>query len=582
MKKSLSLALAVLMLFSMFPIASADGPALEERSYPFYIASVEDTTTEPIPLTFVNGVSDLPYMDLESWAELVSELFVDGLDLSDYQLAFTSDGSVATLTRENGYTMTVDAEKDTISFVDYNSFLRRDSEDTMLIDILSASGFNEEGENSLFQRNRQASFDRYGREITINLADYAIDVFVQDGKFYIPLQTLNDIVLSPACSLSILFNGEALFFGNAACFVDEETGDTNELYDLYYGVPKRSISDELAEYNYNELCLAFDTLYGLKGPHDIETFRQTFWEIGFDEALSSTNPADSDLAVHQFLNYYLDDQHSSYLLVSPYSGSDSMDAHVDISSGTATGIMDEHMFRYKFARMLTREDEVPPYEEVGNTAYITFDDFVFGYDPEEYYASALGEDAPLDDTVGLIIYAHNQIYREGSPIENVVIDLSNNTGGQADAAVFVISWVLCNSYISLKDTFTGAMSNAVYRADVNLDRKFDADDSILDKNVFCLISPVSFSCGNLVPAALKESQIVSLIGTKSGGGSCVVQPMSSATGSLFNISGSHRLSFLKNGSFYDIDEGVEPDYPIRDIKHYYDRQALTDYINGLF
>ena len=249
MKKSLSLALAVLMLFSMFPIASADGPALEERSYPFYIASVEDTTTEPIPLTFVNGVSDLPYMDLESWAELVSEIFVVGLDLSDYQLVFTSDGSVATLTRENGYTMTVDAEKDTISFVDYNSFLRRDSEDTMLIDILSACGFNEEGENSLFQRNRQASFDRYGREITINLADYAIDVFVQDGKFYIPLQTLNDIVLSPACSLSILFNGEALFFANAACFVDEETGENNDFYDLYYGVPARSISVELAEYN---------------------------------------------------------------------------------------------------------------------------------------------------------------------------------------------------------------------------------------------------------------------------------------------------------------------------------------------
>ena len=44
------------MFFSMFPIASADGPALEERSYPFYIASVEDTTTEPVAVTFVNGV----------------------------------------------------------------------------------------------------------------------------------------------------------------------------------------------------------------------------------------------------------------------------------------------------------------------------------------------------------------------------------------------------------------------------------------------------------------------------------------------------------------------------------------------
>ncbi|MBQ6482922.1 MAG: hypothetical protein IJI45_17600, partial [Anaerolineaceae bacterium] len=355
----------------------------------------------------------------------------------------------------------------------------------------------------------------------------------------------------------------------------------NELYDLYYGVPKRSISDELAEYNYNELCLAFDTLYGLKAPHDIDSFRQTFWEIGFDEALSSTNPADSDLAVHQFLNYYLDDQHSSYLLVSPYSGSDSMDAHVDISSGTATGIMDEHMFRYMIARLFSREDEVPPYEEVGNTAYITFDDFVFGYDPEEYYASALGEDAPLDDTVGLIIYAHNQINREGSPIENVVIDLSNNTGGQADAAVFVISWVLCNSYISLKDTFTGAMSNAVYRADVNLDRKFDADDSILDKNVFCLISPVSFSCGNLVPAAFKALDKVTLLGRTTGGGSCIIQPLSTAWGTFFQISGPQRMSFLKNGSFYDIDTGVAPDFTLLKPERYYDREWLTEYINEL-
>ena len=106
MKKSLSLALAVLMLFSMFPIASADGPALEERSYPFYIASVEDTTTEPIPLTFVNGVSDLPYMDLESWAELVSELFVDGLDLS-------AAGSVGDLLgRDPLYKVDADGGKD--------------------------------------------------------------------------------------------------------------------------------------------------------------------------------------------------------------------------------------------------------------------------------------------------------------------------------------------------------------------------------------------------------------------------------------------------------------------------------------
>ena len=43
-----------------------------------------------------------------------------------------------------------------------------------------------------------------------------------------------------------------------------------------------------------------------------------------------------------------------------------------------------------------------------------------------------------------------------------------------------------------------------------------------------------------------------------------------------------RMSFLKNGSFYDIDQGIEPDYYIDNIENYYDRAALTRFINGLF
>ena len=115
-----------------------------------------------------------------------------------------------------------------------------------------------------------------------------------------------------------------------------------------------------------------------------------------------------------------------------------------------------------------------------------------------------------------------------------------------------------------------------------MDGVFDEEDCIADRNLCCLISPVSFSCGNLVPAALKSSQNVTLLGRTSGGGSCVVQPLSTAYGTSFQISGRLRLSFLKNGSFYDIDQGVDPDYYIDDLSHYYDRAALTDFINGLY
>ena len=540
MKKSIAIILSVLMLFSMLPIASAEADTLEERTYPCYIGSLDNSVEAT--LAFLNGVDDLPYIDMETWGSILYVVCAYALGNEDFDLSYEMDGSTLVLTRENGYDMTIDANEDTISFTDYNRFLSFDSEDSMLIEILSSSGYNETGESSLFQRNRKASFDRYGDAKTIYLADYGIDAFIVEDEFYLPLQTLNDIIFSPALSVSILFNGEGLYVANGDSFEGDGEYGRNDYGVSYHSVEPHAISEELASFNYRELCLAFDTVYG----------------------------------------YYLDDQHSTYTSISPYSEIDSLDAHAEIVSGTATHIMDKHMDRYADARDKVMGENIMPYQEVGNTAYIMFDGFEMNFDPEDYYAFGLDDDAPMPDTIGLVIYAHHQITRENSPIENVVIDLSNNTGGVADAAVFVLSWVLGESTISLKDSFTGAMSNGVYRADVNLDREFDAKDTLENKNVFCLISPVSFSCGNLVPAALKASQVVTLLGTKSGGGSCVVQPMSSATGSLFNISGQRRLSFLKNGSFYDIDEGVDPDFAIKDISHYYDREALTEYINNLF
>ena len=168
-------------------------------------------------------------------------------------------------------------------------------------------------------------------------------------------------------------------------------------------------------------------------------------------------------------------------------------------------------------------------------------------------------------------------------IENVVLDLSNNTGDAMNAAVYVIAWFLGEGSLSIKDTLTGAMSTTTtYRCDVNLDREFDARDTVQDKHLFCLISPVSFSCGNLVPSAFKASNRVTLLGRTSGGGSCSVMSASSAWGTAFRLSSVYRLSFLKNGSFYDIDRGAEPDFTLTSPEKYYDRQALTEYINSLY
>ena len=120
------------------------------------------------------------------------------------------------------------------------------------------------------------------------------------------------------------------------------------------------------------------------------------------------------------------------------------------------------------------------------------------------------------------------------------------------------------------------------KVDANLDGRYDEKDSLLDYNLYCLISPSSFSCGNLMPSVLKSSGRAKIIGEQSGGGACVVMPLSTADGTLLQISSPNRLSYMKNGSIYDIDQGVEPDYVIDKPEHFYDRAKLTDYINSLY
>jgi C-terminal processing protease CtpA/Prc len=146
----------------------------------------------------------------------------------------------------------------------------------------------------------------------------------------------------------------------------------------------------------------------------------------------------------------------------------------------------------------------------------------------------------------------------------------------------VLSAFLGEGYASLMNTLSGALASGVYEIDLNLDGRFDEKDKgLTGKKLFCLTSPLSFSCGNLVPCVFKNSNDVTLIGRTSAGGSCVVLPLSTAYGSFFQISGPHRLAFTKNGSFYDIDQGAEPDFTIAFPETFYDREGLTDYINTL-
>ena len=74
---------------------------------------------------------------------------------------------------------------------------------------------------------------------------------------------------------------------------------------------------------------------------------------------------------------------------------------------------------------------------------------------------------------------------------------------------------------------------------------------------------------------------MTLLGRVSGGGACSVDFMTTAWGTSYQLSSPNQLSFVKNGSYYDVDQGAEPDVFIRDFRNFYDRNALTELIGSL-
>lgn len=575
MKRILALGLAFLMMFTAACAETAEPTetpkySINEKKVTMYLLNMENSVS--IPLYFVDGAEDMPWVDIEIWGDLLNYLQRDVYGEADFELTYSCQGEKAQLTRENGYIMLADFEEGTLFFDDYNGFMHEPGDMVPLLDLISMTGFNADGQPELFQRDTYASFDRYGESVLLNLRDYEIGMIHVDDLYLVPLQTMGDFTLATNAKVDVFYNGKEAFIANDKNMGTH--GNYTALGERYYSVQPTDRSAALADYGYNELCLVLDSFYGLKQPHEIDRFASLFWQISYDEPLSSENAQDADLALYAFLDYFLNDGHTYFNSYSWMAG----DQELAGMDGSAMVALDEQSRRYRAAREKLLGD-YSPYQEVGNTAYITFDEFE-NAPAHAYYDALEGGDAPID-TIGLIIYAHSRIYRENSPIENVVIDLSANTGGSVNAAAFVISWFLGQAEISVKDTFTGAMSTGVYRVDVNLDREFDEYDNCSEKNLYCLISPVSFSCANAVPAAFKASGRVTLLGRPSSGGSCTVQFLSTAWGTSFDISGSQRMSFLKNGSFYDIDQGVEPDFILSKPESFYDREMLTDYINRL-
>ena len=635
MKKHLvSWSCLCLALFLAFPLAFAEtgetaAYAIEKTTYPYLYCFEEDT--EPVigemNLYFMDG-GDVPYVALTEFLPVLAEMYNTRLKCDDgsqisYELEIVrqqDSNSVFIVKRpDNGSIWFIQPGDDTMTFTNYNSFghkpgtsalvsvtdlpdlkqtfdyskivldlmyALKNGEDTTKLQIMAAGGIraaeDPAAEHTLFVSSNKV-YNRNGKPLTMDLGKYKIDIVSRGDECYLPLQTMSDVFFSLQY-IYYVFNGEKVI------------GDVykGQLMDQAYEAKPADMSQEYALFNFHELCFVMDYFYGLKTEHRIDSFSAFLMlDAAAFAQLSGTDSIAFDAALTEILLQFFDDGHSAIIRNSWRSGLPegiefiSMLANMGYSTITKSGIG----AKLTDIKKAAYPDGIPCYEEIGDTAFVTFDSFTVNRKPEEYYETELPDDP--QDTIELMIHANRMVRREGSPVKNIVIDLSSNGGGNSDAAIAVASWFTGEARFSLLDTMTGAETITCYRTDLNLNGialsdpeggsgTYDPGDTVAGQyNLYCLISPSSFSCANLVPAIFEQAGGITLIGQRTGGGSNVVFPASTASGMLFQMSGPLQSTTYKNGSLYGVDTGVEPHIRLNKPESFYDREALVEMIHNL-
>ena len=539
------------------PENGAEKIVLQERNVYF-------NPNEVIPVAFASYESTPEILMIDT--RQAESMFFDRVLIEFTKYEFEETETTLKIKRNNGAYCILDFVADTVYYNDFDLFYSAHT--NAKADILASTYVDSEGNSIYFSRTDSTNIS--GLPVLIDLASRDIPLDIYENTKYIPFQTFNDLFFTPN-AINFLYNTNEIFMATGASL-------DPALKERYYSVEPAEKSQALADYTYRELCLVLDLFYGLQTEHGVNVGFDVYLEhIGLADDLRSTDPTKSSTAIASLMGGYLADVHSQFIMASPYTGS----AKIDHSN-----VKYAHSFQYAFefestilnVRKQVLGENVPGYYEIGNTAYITLDSFTMSPVRFNDYSEATGE---IGDTLELIIRAHREITRENSPIENVVLDLSCNGGGAADAAVYVVAWMLGYCDLHLTNPVTNNFSTASYKVDVNLDGIFDEKDTVADKNLYCLISFASFSCGNLVPALLKESGRVTLLGGTSGGGSCAVMFASAADGTLFQISSPLCLATVANGSYYNIDRGVDPHVHFSKMESFFKREALTEYLNGV-
>ena len=367
-----------------------------------------------------------------------------------------------------------------------------------------------------------------GHAISIPFNDYRIDLIEYDDTgvitYLMPLYLANLIFVGEVY-YDVYFNGDTVYGVDSYQFLDGETSIISQVRTSSKNTQSIPLDLRIATYDY--LALTFDYFYGLKEDKGVTAFYDEFLPFSGDIIFGS------DAAHYNAifdLTYSLDDLHTYHIMTGYYTEPDYV---IDLTSLSQLGPRSAAYYQtsWDVDDFIEEANRQPiSYTPDGKTAVIVVDEFTV--------------DTPGDFDRQL------RIVQDDHPeVVNIVIDLSNNGGGNVGAVWRMFGYMTENPfyYHSMNPA-----EGSIYNYEIS------STYVAYDYHWYILISPVTFSAANLMAAMAKEAGIATIIGIQSSGGASSISGKVLPTGDVIFISSNNVITVETQEGYESVEYGVTP------------------------
>ncbi len=534
----------------------------------------------------VKGYEDVPFLMASDYINFLYE-GKEKIDIEDGKMRITV----------NGVDAYIDPVEDTIHFDDLGKFT---NDSNVPGGVLYPQEFN-----VVTPSTKNKSTATKGKPVDISLKDYNLPVIAYEDSILMPFLGLQNTFGAVSSANVLAYNGQDYFDAFSSNMFITNNGDAS-LYDspymkaLYNGPfsKKTETTKAYAEYGYNSTCLLLDLIFGHKKEKNITTFDEYFTRINAKKAMSSTNPKEAAAAEMLLFDYLFDSGHDAMVSQKTVFG--------DIDQKEVEGIVDDikesddgkdlfgngedvkdddGIMDAVIGALLEKGFNIPEnvplmawslyfgsakdkdygHERIDyadDTAVIYFDSFKSDSErsPSYYLNPITEEDEALSNYA--FFYDCFKDIKKHDEVKNVVINICDNGGGEASALITILGFLSKDGEVrfTTRDMITGAYNDEYYHVDTNLDGVADDKDGHGGEyDYYIMCSGASYSCGNALPYFAQKEGLAKIIGTKPGGGDCVVGSFVDAYGYISACSSFKKLGTMEGKKFVSDEKATKVD-----------------------